>query len=60
MSSEIEIYSKTKSSINLSFDYEFHIQGFNLSLNPNNCWPNFKWFAVLFLQIWLPDIYVDS
>ena len=29
----------------------FHNQGFTLCVNPKNCQPNFKWFAVLFLQI---------
>jgi len=38
-------YSKTRP--------QFHNQWFTLSVNPNNCWPNFKWFAVLFKQIQL-------
>jgi len=29
----------------------FDNEGFTLSVNPYNCWPNFEWFAVLFLQI---------
>jgi len=32
---------------------QFHNQGFTLSVNPNNCWPNFEWFTVLFKQIQL-------
>jgi len=27
---------------------QFHNQGFTLSVNPNNCWPNFKWVSLLF------------
>ena len=30
---------------------QFHNQGFTLSVNPHNCPPNLKWFAVLFLQL---------
>ena len=32
---------------------QFHNQVFTLSVNPNNSWPNCKWFAVYFLQIQL-------
>ena len=27
---------------------QFHNQGVTLSVNPNNCWPNFEWLTVLF------------
>ena len=30
---------------------DFIIKDLSLSVNHNNCWPNFKWFSVLFLQI---------
>ena len=29
----------------------FQSQVFTIRIKPNNCWPNFKWFAELFLQI---------
>ena len=30
---------------------DFIIKDLSLSVIHNNCWPNFKWFSVLFLQI---------
>jgi len=33
--------------------FGFHNQGLTLSVNPFNCWSNYKWFSVLFLKIQL-------
>jgi len=48
------IYTKLQSFfINIDIRIGFNNQGITISVNPNNCWPNFKWLIVLFSQIQL-------
>jgi len=47
----IRIYTEVKSLIMKLGPAGFLYQRSTLSVDPENCWPNVKWVAVLFLQI---------